>query len=167
MHVRGDRHDAIRQTGLRVDLRPQLTVRPAVIVLAGRKTQRFESPRPPEKLVAPLARKKTGKHRVIRLPDQNKLVALLLNNHCAALIRSPTRRLFFGCAPTQPLAHRTLGIVSALMRRVLPVSKCRQLPPPSPRPAPTSPVYWMPCPPPPPAEPPHPPTTPTNTRHPH
>jgi hypothetical protein len=31
---------------------------------------------------------------MIRLPDQNKLVALLLNNHCAALIRSSTRRLF-------------------------------------------------------------------------
>src|SRR5260370_19077924 len=140
MPVRGDRHETIGQTRFRFYLRPQLPVRPAVIVLAGRQTQRFESPRPPEKLVAPLARKKTGKHRVIRLPDQNKLVALLLNNHCAALIRSPTRRLFFGCAPTQPLAHRTLGIVSAIMRRVLPVIQCRVLPPPSRRPAPTSPA---------------------------
>ena len=41
--------------------------------------------------ITPLARKKPGQYRVVRLPDQDQLIALLLNDHCAALVRSSTR----------------------------------------------------------------------------
>jgi hypothetical protein len=51
-----------------------------------------------EEVIAPLAGKKARQYRVIRLPNQNQLIALLLNDHSAALVRSSTASTSaFGC----------------------------------------------------------------------
>src|SRR5260370_29021684 len=91
---RSKRHEAVGQTCLGVDFRLQLPFLPAIVVFAGRQPQRFEKLQPLEKLVPPFARKKAGQYCVIRLPDQNKLIALLSNDHRAALVRSSLEGFF-------------------------------------------------------------------------
>src|SRR5439155_26647059 len=90
LHVRvgRQRHEAVGQACFWVDRRRQLPLTPAVIVLADSEAEGFEWLRTLEKIVAALARKKSRQYGVVRLPDQNKLVALFLENHSAALTRS-------------------------------------------------------------------------------
>src|SRR4029077_20000069 len=120
MYVRGKRHKAVGQTRFGVDLRQQLPFPPAIVVFGGRQPQRFERLGTLKKLVPPFARKKPGQHCVIRLPDQNKFIALLLNNHCAALVRGSLEE-FSDCAPHFNAAHSQrfapLPLLCAALRR--------------------------------------------------
>src|SRR5581483_7488557 len=74
-------HKAVRQPRLRIDSRLQLRLAPPVVVLRRRKTERRKRLRLHELLVSPLFCEKSGQKRMIRLPDQQKLVALFLNDH--------------------------------------------------------------------------------------
>ena len=57
-------------------------------MLRSRQTKRFKGLGPAEDFIPERARKKTRQHGMVGLPDQNELIALLLNNHDAALFRS-------------------------------------------------------------------------------
>jgi uncharacterized short protein YbdD (DUF466 family) len=52
----------------------------------------FRSLRPAEEFIAQCARKKTGQHGMVGLPDYDQLIALLLKDHDAALFRSGAGR---------------------------------------------------------------------------
>jgi hypothetical protein len=59
-------------------------------VLRCRQAKRLEGFWPVKHIVSEGACEKSGQHRMIGLPDQDQLVALLLNDHGAALFRSGT-----------------------------------------------------------------------------
>src|SRR5208282_6944170 len=84
----GNRHKVVRCEGLGVDLGQELPFVPAIIMLRCGQTERFKRLGPAEQLVAQRPREKPRQHGVVRLPDQYELIALLLNDHGAALFRS-------------------------------------------------------------------------------
>src|ERR1700719_2734442 len=62
-------------------LRLQLPLSPAIVVFRRGESHGLKRFRAFEKFVSPFSRKKTRQECVIRLADQNELVALFLNNH--------------------------------------------------------------------------------------
>jgi hypothetical protein len=50
--------------------------------------ERFQGLGPREDFIAQFARKKPGQNRMVRLANQDKMIAVLLNDHGAALVRS-------------------------------------------------------------------------------
>src|SRR5277367_133162 len=85
---RRNRHEVVRRESLRIDLRQQFPLVPAVVVLSRSQTKRLEGLGPAKEPVTHRPRKKPRQHGMVRLPNQDELVALLLNNHGAALFRS-------------------------------------------------------------------------------
>src|SRR5437868_7018657 len=88
-----NRHEAEGLASFLIELRLQFPFAPSVIVLRGRQAERNIGLRFCETLVAPLARKKSRKERVIRLPDYQELrIACTFffdKNHAAALLLQP------------------------------------------------------------------------------
>src|SRR5216684_7357441 len=56
---------------------------------------------------------------MIRLPDHNKFIALLLNDHCATLGAAPLKDFFGYASALSTQAHATLGAFAPIMRRVM------------------------------------------------
>jgi len=78
---RGNGHEGVRRKSRGVDAWLQLPLSPAVVVLGRGQPERRKRLRPLEEFVPPFARKKTRQNGVVRLTNQNELVALLLKDH--------------------------------------------------------------------------------------
>src|SRR6266404_9508788 len=86
--LRRNRHERVRRKGYRVNTRLLFPLSPAVVVLCCSQAKRFHGRGLRKNLVSQFAREKSRQHRVIRLADNYKFIALILDNHCAALFRS-------------------------------------------------------------------------------
>src|SRR5258708_15215156 len=64
----------------------ELPLVPCVVVLRGRKPNGFLRFGPREVFVSQFARKISRQDRMVRLANQDKMIAVLLNDHFAALI---------------------------------------------------------------------------------
>src|SRR3974390_2841509 len=95
MLFRSRRDECVRGERLRIASCGKFPFLPAVIVLRGRQAERRKRFGLREPLVAPLARKKTAQESVIRLPDHDHRISLLLNNHvCPSWLLVGRRRAF-------------------------------------------------------------------------
>src|SRR5258708_2992716 len=92
MLLSGNGREAVRQACLEVQARLQFPLAPSIIVLSGGKAEGRERLGPCELRVPPFTGEKTRQDPMIRLADQNELIALLLNDHGAALARSVRTR---------------------------------------------------------------------------
>jgi hypothetical protein len=69
-------------------MRLELPLVPSIVVLHGGKSNGFLWLGPREVLVAQFASKISRQNRMVRLANQDKMIAAFLNDHFAALIRS-------------------------------------------------------------------------------
>ncbi len=92
IHVlyRGQGHEAVGQKRDRIDARLEFPLVPAIVVFGGGEQEGIERLGANEVLVASFARKIAGQDGMIRLANQNKMIAVLLDDHGAALVRSDT-----------------------------------------------------------------------------
>ena len=86
----GQRHEAVRQKSDRVDARLDFPFVPTVVVFCGGELERFQRFGTSEVFIACFARKIPRQDRVIRLANHDQMIAVLLNDHSAALVRSVT-----------------------------------------------------------------------------
>src|SRR5260370_5509733 len=84
----GKGHKAVRQERDGVDARLEFRLVPAIVVLRGSELERFPRLGPGEVFIPGFARKKPRQNRMVRLANQDQMIALLLNDHGAALVRS-------------------------------------------------------------------------------
>jgi hypothetical protein len=61
---------------------------PSIVVFGRGQAERFPRLGLGKNLVSQFAREKARQDRVVRLPNNNKVIALILDDHCAALCRS-------------------------------------------------------------------------------
>jgi len=78
--VGGHRHERVGSERFRIDPGRELPFLPTVVVLGGRQTEGVKRLRAGESFVAPFAGEKATQERVIRLPNHDQGVALLLND---------------------------------------------------------------------------------------
>jgi hypothetical protein len=86
MLLSGNGREGVRQACFKVQLRQQLPFAPSIIVFSGGKAEGCEWLGARELLVPPFTGEKTRQDPMIGLADQNKLIALFLNNHGTALL---------------------------------------------------------------------------------
>src|SRR5260370_10843802 len=90
MLLSGQGHEAVGQKRDGVDARLEFPLVPAIIMLRGGELERFPRFGADEDFIACFARKIARQNGMVRLANQDKMIALLLNDHGAALVRSDT-----------------------------------------------------------------------------
>ena len=85
---RGNGHETVRQECDRIDSRQEFPFVPAIVVLRGCQSKGFLRLRQGKRVVSQFAGKMSRQDRVICLSNQDEMFALLLNDHCAGLVRS-------------------------------------------------------------------------------
>src|SRR5262249_37698305 len=82
-----NRHERIWRPGPRIERRLKLPLGPAIVVFRRSQTKRCKRFRTWELLIAPFFREKTGQKCMVRLTDEQQLIALFLNDQ--ALFPTP------------------------------------------------------------------------------